>query len=500
MNTITRPAPAWFTGWTVLILTAAARGYLAFALTLIATATLPAVGSCESFVVLTGSMSPLIEPGDVVLVTALDGAEDVPMGRVVAFRAPAPAPRGSEVVIHRVVAQRPDGDFTTAGDANRDTDSAALHRDAVIGRARVLVPWAGLPVLWWHQGNIVVLLLWLLLTALAVALIVTGYRTRGPTDPGGDAPPPDGHGREPSERADPDQPDWVQGLFDTPLIRRGRRILAAAVCVLIAGGALQAGGAAAGFTAEARDAGNSWAMSKAVPSYTAQVLADQPWGYYLLDETAGPAMKDASGNGRNGTFTAPITYHQSGALTSTTSYAVTLAGAGARAVAGTTTAATGGLRVYSLELWFKTTTTTGGKLIGFESSTAAKSNRADRQVFMGNDGKLTYGGWTSGEGGSTQIVTTPAAYNDGVWHYLVVTAQPNGERQRSTIYIDGVAVATGITSNVSEYTGYWRLGYGTLPNGSGYPTSANFAGGLDNAAIYTTVLSAARVAAHYAAR
>ena len=418
---------------------------------------------------------------------------------MVAFRAPAPAPRNTEVVIHRVVAQRPDGDFTTAGDANRDTDSAALRRDAVIGRGRVLVPWAGLPVLWWQQGNLVVLLAWLLLTGLAVVLVVAGYRNRRPTDPA-DRPPPDAPDPGPPERADPDQPDWVQILFDTPLIRRGRRILAAAVCVLIAGGALQAGGAAAGFTAEARDAGNSWAMSKAVPSYTAQVLADQPWGYYLLDETAGPAMKDASGNGRTGTFTAPISYHQAGALTSTTSYAVTLAGAGARAVAGTNTAATGGLTVYSLELWFKTTTTTGGKLIGFENSTAATSNKADRQVFMGNDGTLTYGGSTSGEGGNTQTVTTPAAYNDGAWHYLVVTAQPNGNRQRSTIYLDGVAVATGITSNVSEYTGYWRLGYGTLPSGSGYPTSANFAGSLDNAAIYTTVLSAARVTAHYAAR
>ncbi len=499
MNTLTRPAPAWSTGWTVLILTAAARGYLAFAVTLIATATLPALGPCDSFVVLTGSMAPVIEPGDVVLVTALDGGEDVPMGRVVAFRAPAPAPRNTEVVIHRVVAQRPDGDFTTAGDANRDTDSAALRPDAVIGRGRVLVPWAGLPVLWWHQGNLVALLAWLLLTGLAVVLVVTGYRTRGPNDPDpDDEPPPDGQDPEPSAEAGPEQPDPIQALFDTALIRRGRRILATAVCVLIAGGALQAGGATAGFAAEVRDAGNTWAMTRAVPSYSAQVLADQPWGYYPLEETAGPTMTDASENRRNGTFTAPITYHQAGALTSTASYAVTLAGAGARAVAGTNTAATGGLAVYSLELWFKTTTTTGGKLIGFESSTAATSNKADRQVFMGDDGKLTYGGSTSG--GNTQTLTTPAAYNDGGWHYLVVTAEPNGNRQRSTIYLDGVAVATGITSNVSEYTGYWRLGYGTLPTGSGYPTSANFAGSLDNAAIYTTVLSPARVTAHYAAR
>ena len=317
----------------MLILTAAARGYLAFAVTLIAAAALPAVGPCDSFVVLTGSMAPVIEPGDVVLVTALDGGEDVPMGRVVAFRAAAPPPRDGEVVLHRVVAQRPDGDFTTAGDANRDTDSAALRRDAVIGRARVLVPWAGLPVLWWHQGTFVVLAAWLLLTALAVVLVVTGDRTRGPTDPGGE-PPPDGPGPEPSDRAAADQPDWVQALFDTALIRRGRTALAAVVCVLITGAALQTGAAAADFTSGTRTAGNSWAVSKSLVSpYTAQVLTDHPWGYYPLEEAAGPTMIDASGNGRNGAFTAPITYHQAGALTTSTSYAITLAGARARAVA-----------------------------------------------------------------------------------------------------------------------------------------------------------------------
>lgn len=496
MNKTARPVDPWSTGWTVLVLTAAARGYLAFALTLIATATLPALGPCDSFVVLSGSMAPLIEPGDVVLVTALDGNEEVPMGRVVAFRAPAPAPRNIEVVIHRVVEQRPDGDFTTAGDANPSTDSAALHREALIGRARVLVPWVGLPVLWWHQGNFVVLSSWLLLSGLAVALVVIGYRNRGSPDDGGKATP-DGPDPEPSDLADPAQSDWVRTLFDTPLVRRSGRLLAAAMCVVITGAAWQTGGATAGFTAEARNAGNGWAMSKAVANYNVEVLADQPWGYYPLEEAAGPTMIDASGNGRNGTFTAPITYHQPGALT-TTSFSVLLAGTGARAVAGTAKAATGGLKVYSLELWFRTTTATGGKLIGFESSTAATSNRADRHVFVRNDGKLTYGGWTSG--GSTQTITTPAAYNDGTWHYLVVTSQPSNERQRSTIYVDGIAVTTGVTSNVSEYTGYWRLGYGSLPNGSGYPTSANFAGSLDNAAIYTAALSSARVAAHYAAR
>ena len=55
-------------------------------------------------------------------------------------------------------------------------------------------------------------------------------------------------------------------------------------------------------------------------------------------------------------------------------------------------------------------------------------------------------------------------------------------------------------SAVSTYNGYWRIGAGSIGTGPGYPSSANFAGSIDNVAIYTTALSASRIAAHYAAR
>jgi len=47
---------------------------------------------------------------------------------------------------------------------------------------------------------------------------------------------------------------------------------------------------------------------------------------------------------------------------------------------------------------------------------------------------------------------------------------------------------------------WWRAGYGSLPTTSGYPASANFTGAIDEFALYQTELTAARVAAHYAAR
>jgi len=118
---------------------------------------------------------------------------------------------------------------------------------------------------------------------------------------------------------------------------------------------------------------------------------------------------------------------------------------------------------------------------------------------MRNDGRLSFGGWS----GNTRIITTTAAYNNGVWHHLVVTARPTGgspNYEQSTIYVDGASVVSSTSSPVTAYTGWWRVGYGSLASGSNYPSSADFAGSIDNVAVYNTELSAARVTAHYGAR
>ena len=46
---------------------------------------------------------------------------------------------------------------------------------------------------------------------------------------------------------------------------------------------------------------------------------------------------------------------------------------------------------YSEECWFRTTTTTGGKLMGFGYRQASTSSAYDRHVYMQNDGRLTFG-------------------------------------------------------------------------------------------------------------
>ncbi len=260
---------------------------------------------------------------------------------------------------------------------------------------------------------------------------------------------------------------------------------------------LMVGVASAVFSAETVNPGNAWAVAaRMLLPYRTNVLADSPWGYYETDEASGGTATDSSGNSRHGSYGGTITYRQAGALTRVPGYSVLLGSSG-RLIAGTTTISNP--RTFSAELWFKTSTSSGGRLVGFESTRNQTSATYDRYVFMRNDGRLVYGGWSNG---GTTMITSPLSYNNGVWHHMVITARPivGSSLLSANLYVDGVRVATGNTTAPRNFTGYWRAGYGLITAVSGAPSSAAFEGNIDNFAVYTSELSATRVEIHYASR
>lgn len=102
-------------------------------------------------VVKSGSMSPAIDAGDVVLFEAV--SEPVGPGTIIAFES-----RG-EVMVHRVVEVGSDGAYTTRGDANAANDSTQVGPEQVLGKGRLLVPHVGLPRVWgwlWWLGAAVI--------------------------------------------------------------------------------------------------------------------------------------------------------------------------------------------------------------------------------------------------------------------------------------------------------------------------------------------------------
>ncbi|WP_333768144.1 LamG-like jellyroll fold domain-containing protein [Streptomyces sp. IBSBF 2435] len=146
---------------------------------------------------------------------------------------------------------------------------------------------------------------------------------------------------------------------------------------------------------------------------------------------------------------------------------------------------------YSIETWFRTDTTTGGKLIGFGNNSTHPSGNYDKHIYMADNGRLVFGVYT----GATRTVTTPTSYNDGDWHLAVATQGADGMK----LYVDGVLRALDPTVTTSQsFDGYWHVGYDSLGGWPSSPTSSYFAGSIDETAVYPAVLTPAQIANHYA--
>ena len=114
---------------------------------------LPATFGWSPTVVLTGSMRPAINPGDVVVVAPVPDKGLTP-GYVIRFRDPAEPDR---YLVHRVLRLNPDGTIVTKGDANQSEDSTPVALDEVSGMARLRVPYVGLPAIWLREHRYVTL-------------------------------------------------------------------------------------------------------------------------------------------------------------------------------------------------------------------------------------------------------------------------------------------------------------------------------------------------------
>ena len=153
---------------------------------------------------------------------------------------------------------------------------------------------------------------------------------------------------------------------------------------------------------------------------------------------------------------------------------------------------------FSVEIWFKTRTTRGGKLIGFGSSRDASSGSYDRHVYMLNSGRLVFGVYD----GAQETITSPAVYNDGAWHH-VVASLPSSWDGDMHLYVDGQLVASeSRVERLDSYRGFWRFGYDNLNgwvNTDRTPAAASFyfVGTIDDAAVYNTVLSSGQITSHF---
>jgi len=146
-------------------------------------------------------------------------------------------------------------------------------------------------------------------------------------------------------------------------------------------------------------------------------------------------------------------------------------------------------------IWFKAPVSGyGGNMIGFTSkSTDAPPTEWDRQIWMDPTGHIVYGIYP----GSTQEVTSPLAYNDNAWHFLVASYGPAGQE----LWVDGSMVASNPAVTTAQmFAGYWHLGYSNSTTGWPDPPSSDYWNGqLAQVAIIPAQLTGAQVGSLYAA-
>lgn len=444
---------------------------------LVTWAILPLALGWTPTVVMSGSMLPNIQIGDILVAQNLTSEQKkaITTGQVLLATNPT---HPDNLVTHRVINVIKDAGFITKGDANAKADTTVVPLENVHGIERLRIPMIGIPIQTYRSGNPIPLFLFTSFLILAQLIVMLDNKKTKKTKPGSllshQAKPKTGRRKAAPSKSQKNIRRLTTGVGF---------FVSFALCIITAS-------AAASFYGITSNSENSFKVTSDFSvAYKNSILNDSPFAYYRLNSTSGTTAIDESGNNRGATFSGMgVTYGVTGALRWDTNKAVLLDGK-----KGTITGAssTSGPQALTTQIWFKTSSTAGGKLIGFSTGTGT-STVADRVIYMTNAGKVVFGIDTA----TKSVLQSPLSYNDGKWH--MATATLSG--LNAALYIDGSLVSSGITTSApTTASGFWVAGGVAFSGWLNQPTSSFFNGSVDEIAIYNKALTSAQIAADYGA-
>jgi PKD repeat protein len=233
-----------------------------------------------------------------------------------------------------------------------------------------------------------------------------------------------------------------------------------------------------------------WTANFAIPSgtsaarpYVATVAADGATDHWPLGEASGTTgFADIGGNDL--TIGSGVTRGSGGAITGDPNTSTTFNGTSASAAA--TQRLEQSPNTFSIEAWFRTTSTAGGKILGFGNTNTGTSGTYDRHIYMDTSGRVLFG---VTETNQRRVIQSGTGFNNGQYHHVVATLSNDG----MALYVDGTLRATRASTTVGpNYYGYWRVGGDSTWSGAQW-----FNGRIDEVAIYPTALSAAQINNHW---
>ncbi|MEV6964289.1 LamG-like jellyroll fold domain-containing protein [Hamadaea sp. NPDC051192] len=228
--------------------------------------------------------------------------------------------------------------------------------------------------------------------------------------------------------------------------------------------------------------------------YAASVLGGRPVNYWRLDDPADTTDAVNEVAGGTATYAGTLTFGAAGPFADRT--AVKFDGASGSLLLPSSNINFAGPA--SVSMWFQMPagSTVGGVLYGYQNgpiTDPAATTSFVPALYVGADGKLRGGFWTT-SGGSP--ITSATSVADGKWHHVTIAASTGAQ----TLYLDGVAVGTKTATLSVPANGYSYLGAGKWTSWAGSSGAVGyFPGAIAEASFFASALSLNDVAAHITA-